>query len=304
MRVGVVFAVVSPFAGWRGFGGFLGLLEAHGAQRQLDDRGLVDGGDAVGRDALGEQEPAELVVGLGRAVRAEVLRQFRSASLACSACRAAKSSCSACSWAIAMSAWPRRPASASSASSSWRCWLSRCTSAGFSSASASSRPATTGRRKPAGRPDRSAATSQPPARRRRRRPGRASASSRAWVASRVFSLTEGDALLLVLGEHRPQPVTARPATPPCRRRSRIPAASGNVRPGSELAWDRRPWRQFLRIALPRAEASTGAAGSSACRPSRPPPPDVDRFRRDQPQSLRPYLPERSGRLPPNDFATS
>jgi hypothetical protein len=32
----------------------LGLLESHGGERHLDDRGLVDLGDAVGRDALGE----------------------------------------------------------------------------------------------------------------------------------------------------------------------------------------------------------------------------------------------------------
>src|SRR3979490_786995 len=55
----------------------LGLLEAHGSERHFDDRGLIDLGDAVGRDALGEQELAELVVGLPRRLRAaEIIGQL------------------------------------------------------------------------------------------------------------------------------------------------------------------------------------------------------------------------------------
>src|SRR4030088_474833 len=55
----------------------LGLLEAHGGERHFDDRGLMDLGDAVGRDALGEQEVAELVVGLGGLLRAaEIIGQL------------------------------------------------------------------------------------------------------------------------------------------------------------------------------------------------------------------------------------
>src|SRR5260370_39404257 len=55
----------------------VGLLEAHGAERHLDDRRLVDLGDAVGRDALGEQELAELVVSLLCLLRAaEIVGQL------------------------------------------------------------------------------------------------------------------------------------------------------------------------------------------------------------------------------------
>ena len=72
----VFFAVYSSLRAWRGRSLLLGLLEAHGAERQLDDRRLMDGGDTVGRDALGEQGPPERVVGLGGTVRAEILRSF------------------------------------------------------------------------------------------------------------------------------------------------------------------------------------------------------------------------------------
>src|SRR5260370_21555384 len=55
----------------------LGLLEAHGVERHLDDWGLMDLADAVGGDALGEQELGELVVGLPRLFRAaEIVGQL------------------------------------------------------------------------------------------------------------------------------------------------------------------------------------------------------------------------------------
>src|SRR5260370_23782367 len=55
----------------------LGLLEAHRVERYFDDRRLVDLGDAVGRDALREQELGQVVVSLLCLLRAaEIVGQL------------------------------------------------------------------------------------------------------------------------------------------------------------------------------------------------------------------------------------
>src|SRR5260370_40313332 len=55
----------------------LGLLEAHGVERHLDDWGLMDLADAVGGDPLGERELGGVVVGLPRLFRAaEIVGQL------------------------------------------------------------------------------------------------------------------------------------------------------------------------------------------------------------------------------------
>ena len=115
--------------------------------------------------------------------------------------------------------------------------------------------ATTGRQRPAGRPGRSAATRSPPARRRRLAPWATRiASSRTCGRLAGLLVDEGDALLLVLGDQRPQPARARPARPPCPRRSRIRAA----------------------LSPPLRELRSGQASSSAVR-LRGSPPAHERF---------------------------
>ena len=77
MRVGVAFAEFpASFAAVAASEGELRPLPAHGGESKLDDGGFVDLGDAVGRDALVEEEAAQRVVGLARAVGAEVLGEL------------------------------------------------------------------------------------------------------------------------------------------------------------------------------------------------------------------------------------
>src|SRR5216683_4263819 len=60
---------LAGLAGESGRSLLLGLIEAPRLEREPDDRGLVNLVDAVGRDALGEQVVAELVVGSCRLLR-------------------------------------------------------------------------------------------------------------------------------------------------------------------------------------------------------------------------------------------
>ena len=233
MRVGVVFAVVlAARLGLQvgGTKGQLGVLEAHGGERQLDDGGLVDGVDAVGRDALGEQEAASSSVGLGdrgcRRIPGSLVGELGVLDLLRLQERLlgplpGRRRCRPGRGALA---------SASRVSSSWRCCMSRRPRPGPSRPASSSRPATTGRQRPAGRPGRSAATSRPPARRRRWRAwATRMASSRSFGRLAGLLVNEVDALLLVLARARAAARLGHLPRPPCRRRSRSRAASSAPR---------------------------------------------------------------------------